>query len=319
MHTLPTFMIITGSLMSMPLLAYADRHEHPSGTSQSSRIPQAGKIFKDCQSCPDMVVIPAGSFTMGSPDTEKSRNDDESPVHQVTLNLFALGETEITRGQFSAFVKESKYITGNKCVTFAGGKFNQQSGRNWRDIGYLQTSLHPASCVSWNDATAYTTWLSHKTGKQYRLPTEAEWEYAARGNTVTSRYWGDNPDAACAYANVADLTAKARIRGASFWLLHNCSDGFAYSAPVGKFKANAFGLKDILGNVLEWTEDNYHPNYIDAPIDGSTWQGEDPRRVLRGSSWNSSPDRVRSAKRCMEKPDEHFSYVGFRVARELPQ
>ena len=256
---------------------------------------------------------------MGSPDTEKSRNDDEGPVHQVKLSTFAMGKTEITRSQFSTFVKESKYVTGDKCVTFAGGKFNEQSGRNWRDIGHLQTKLHPASCVSWNDAIAYTTWLSRKTGKQYRLPTEAEWEYAARGNTVTSRYWGDDPDAACAYANVADLTAKTQIHGASFWQLHNCSDGFAYSAPVGSFKANAFGLKDMLGNVMEWTEDNYHDNYIDAPSDGSAWLGNDARRILRGSSWNSSPDRVRSAKRCMEKPDEHLSFVGFRVARGLLQ
>ena len=319
MHTLPALMIAVGSLMSMPLIAYADNHKHPSKTSYSSSIAKTGKTFKDCPGCPDMVVIPAGSFAMGSPDTEKSRNGDEGPVHQVKLNAFALGKTEITRGQFSAFVKESKYVTGNKCMTFAGGKFNEQSGRNWRDIGYLQSKLHPASCISWNDAIAYTTWLTHKTGKLYRLPSEAEWEYAARGNTVTSRYWGDNPDAACAYANVADLTAKAQIHGASFWLLHNCSDGFAYSAPVGSFKANAFGLHDMLGNVLEWTEDNYHDNYISAPIDGSAWLGSDARRILRGSSWNSSPDRVRSAKRCMEKPDEHFSYVGFRVARGLPR
>ncbi len=319
MHTFPSLMIVAASLISVPFLAYADSHQHPSKASKSSRIPKTGKIFKDCPSCPNMVVIPAGSFAMGSPDSEKSRNDDEGPVHQVKLGTFALGETEVTRGQFSAFVKESKYITGNKCVTFAGGKFHEQSGRNWRDIGFLQTKLHPASCISWNDATAYTTWLSHKTGKHYRLPTEAEWEYAARGNTVTSRYWGDDPDAACAYENIADLTAKATIHGASFWLLHKCSDGFAYSAPVGSFKANAFGLKDMLGNVLEWTEDSYHDSYINAPIDGSAWQGDASRRVLRGGSWNNSPGHVRAAKRGMGKPDERFSYVGFRVARELPQ
>jgi formylglycine-generating enzyme required for sulfatase activity len=311
-------MIAAGCFMSMPFLAYAVDHEHPFKTPKSAAIPKAGKIFKDCPSCPEMVVIPAGSFAMGSPDSEKSRNDDEGPVHQVKLGIFALGKTEITRSQFSAFVKDSKYITGNKCVAFSGGKFNEQSGRNWRDIGYLQTTTHPASCISWNDAKAYTTWLTHKTGKQYRLPSEAEWEYAARADTITSRYWGNDPDAACAYANVADMTAKALIPGASFWLLHHCTDGFAYSAPVGSFKANAFGLYDMLGNVLEWTEDSFHKTYKDAPVDGSAWQGDASRRVLRGGSWNSSPSLVRSARRCVSNPDERFSFAGFRVARGLP-
>jgi formylglycine-generating enzyme len=318
MRTLPGFMIVTCCLMWMPGHAYAADPAHAANASRSLRIPKTGLIFKDCPGCPDMVVIPAGSFNMGSPDSEDSRNDDEGPMHQVKLTAFAMGKTEITRGQFSAFVKDSKYIAGEKCVTLEGGRFSEQSGRNWRDIGYLQTKTHPASCVSWNDAKAYTAWLAHKTGKQYRLPTEAEWEYAARGNTVTSRYWGDNPDEACGYANVADMTAKALIPGASFWLLHNCTDGFAYSAPVGSFKANSFGLYDMLGNMMEWAEDSYHDSYIDAPLDGSAWQGNVARRVLRGGSWNSSPSLLRAARRCMSKPDERFSYVGFRVARMLP-
>jgi sulfatase modifying factor 1 len=304
--------------MSLSFFACADNHGQPSKTSKFSRIPKAGKVVRDCSSCPEMVVIPAGSFAMGSPDSEISRNNDEGPVHQVKLSTFALGKTEITRSQFSAFVKDSKYVTGVKCVAFAGGKFNEQSGRNWRDIGYLQTATHPASCLSWNDAIAYTKWLSHKTGKQYRLPSEAEWEYAARANTVTSRYWGNDPDAACAYANVADMTAEAEIPHASSWLLHHCTDGFAYSAPVGSFKANTFGLYDMLGNVLEWTEDSFHETYKGAPIDGSAWQGDASRRVLRGGSWNSSPSLVRSARRCVSKPDERFSFAGFRVARGLP-
>lgn len=317
MHTLTGLIFVACCLVLMPDFAWsADTHR--AATAISSRIPVAGSIFHDCPDCPDMVVIPAGSFDMGSPDSENSRNDDEGPVHRVTLATFALGKTEITRGQFSAFVKRSKYITGDKCVTLNGTRFEEQSGRNWRDIGFLQTTEHPASCVSWNDAKAYANWLTHKTGKPYRLSTEAEWEYAARGNSASARYWGDNPDEACEYANVADFTARTKVPGASFWLLHQCTDGFAYSAPVGSFKPNAFGLYDMLGNVTEWTEDSYHDNYKNAPPDGSAWQGNTSGRVLRGGSWNSSPNLVRAARRCVNRPDERFSFVGFRIARILP-
>jgi formylglycine-generating enzyme required for sulfatase activity len=193
---------------------------------------------------------------------------------------------------------------------------------------------HPATSVSWFGAAAYCNWLSIKDGYQpcyntttwdcdftkngYRLPTEAEWEYAARGHTVTARYWGDSPDKACGYANVADKTAQEKIPGATFWQLHNCTDGFAYTAPVGKFKANAFGLKDMLGNVWEWTEDSFHDSYKDAPADGSAWQGNGEKRVLRGGSWNSGPARVRSAKRGRDIPATRISNVGFRLARTLP-
>ncbi|WP_283743793.1 formylglycine-generating enzyme family protein [Sideroxydans sp. CL21] len=317
MRTLTGFTIVACCLVLMPDFAWS-ADTHLAAATKFSRIPKAGSIFHDCPDCPDMVAIPEGSFDMGSPNSENSRNDDEGPVHHVKLTAFAMGKTEITRGQFSTFVIKSKYITGDKCVALKGSRFEEDSGRNWRDIGFLQTTNHPASCVSWNDAKAYTAWLSLKTGKQYRLSTEAEWEYAARGSSVTSRYWGDNPDEACGYANVADMTAKASVPGASFWLLHNCTDGYAYSAPVGSFKPNAFGLYDMLGNVTEWTEDSYHDSYKNAPLDGTAWQGDASRRVLRGGSWNSSPNLVRAARRCVNKPDERFSFVGFRVARTLP-
>jgi formylglycine-generating enzyme required for sulfatase activity len=265
-----------------------------------------------------MVIIPAGKFNMGSPDSEKDRSDDESPVHRVKVSTFALGKTEITRGQFAAFVKDTKYSAEGNCHTLEGSKFEKRSGRNWRDLGFLQTSQHPAACINWNDTQAYAKWLSRKTGKHYRLPTEAEWEYAARSRTVTARYWGDNPDKACKYANVADMTAKEKIPGAPFWLLHNCTDGIAFTAPVGSFKANAFGLKDMLGNVWEWTEDSFHDSYKEAPADGSAWQGNGEKRVLRGGSWNSGPLRVRSARRGREIPTSRVSNIGFRMARTLP-
>lgn len=279
--------------------------------------PKAGKLFRDCPECPEMVVIPAGSFDMGSPDSEEGRDDDEGPVHRVKVAAFALGRTEITRAQFLAFVKQTKYVAGDKCWMFEDGRFSEREG-DWRKPGFPQDYRHPVTCIGWNDARAYALWMSGKTGKQYRLPTEAEWEYAARGNTGSSRYWGDNPDEACKYANVTDATAKEQIPGALAWLAHNCTDSFAYTAPTGHFKANAFGLKDMLGNVWEWTEDSYYDSYDDAPADGGAWQGDGKKRVLRGGSWNSDPQNVRAAIRFSNKPALRFSIFGFRLARTLP-
>ncbi|MDD2915183.1 MAG: formylglycine-generating enzyme family protein [Gallionella sp.] len=264
-----------------------------------------------------MVVIPPGVFNMGSPDSEDGRSNDEEPVHRVNIATFAMGKTEITRGQFAAFADKNSYSAGDKCSTLEGGKVAERTG-DWRKLRYGQEDDYPIGCVNWNDAQAYTKWLSRKTGKQYRLPTEAEWEYAARGNTTTSRYWGNNPDEACAYANAADKTAQAQIKGASSWSVDNCTDGFAYTAPVGSFKANAFGLNDMLGNAWEWTADSYHDSYKGAPADGSAWQGDGAKRVLRGGSWNNSPRNVRSAIRNSYKPAQRYSFFGFRVVRKLP-
>ena len=264
-----------------------------------------------------MVVIPAGSFDMGSPASESGRDKDEAPVHQVKVTAFALGKYEITRDQFAAFVKKTKYRSGDQCRILEKGKFKDLGG-NWNNPGYTQEGRYPVACINWNDAKAYADWLSRKTGKKYRLPTEAEWEYAARGNTRTARYWGDNPDAACAYANSADKTAQADIHGATSWSVHNCADGFAYAAPVGSFKTNPFGLYDMLGNVWEWTEDGYHDSYESAPTDGSLWQSDDGKHVLRGGSWNSSPQDVRAAIRNGNKSKLRFSIFGFRVVRMYP-
>lgn len=318
MHTLPGLVVASCCLMCIPLHAFSAEPNASVKEAKSPHTPNTGSIFRDCTGCPDMVVIPAGSFNMGSPDSEDSRHSDEGPVHRVKITTFALGKTEITRGQFAAFVKKAKYSTGDKCWTLEGGTFRDRGNRNWHDLGYLQNDKHPVSCISWNDAQAYAEWLSRKTGKKYRLPTEAEWEYAARGKTLTSRYWGDNPDDACTYANVADKTAEKKLQGASSWWIHKCTDGFPNTSPVSSFKANAFKLNDMLGNLWEWTEDNYHDSYNNAPLDGSAWLGENPKRVLRGGSWNNSPSLVRSAKRGRDKPSSRFSNIGFRLARSLP-
>lgn len=307
----------TFCLMWMPAHAQAAKHGKTAKAAKSAQVPKAGDIFRDCPSCPEMIVIPSGSFDMGSPGSEAGRSKDEGPVHRVNVATFAMGKTEITRGQFAAFVAETGYSAGDKCSTLEKGKFEARNG-DWLKLRYGQEDNHPIGCINWTDAKAYAGWISHKTGKQYRLPTEAEWEYSARGNTSTARYWGDNPDDACAYANAADKTAQAQIRGASSWSVGNCTDGFAYTSPVGSFKANAFGLNDMLGNSWEWTEDSYHDSYQGAPTDGRAWQGDGAKHVLRGGSWNNSPRNVRAAVRNSYKPVSRYSFFGFRLARVLP-
>jgi len=266
---------------------------------------------------PEMVSIPAGSFMMGSPDNEEGRDSDEGPVHKVYIKAFKMGKYEVTRGQFRAFVNATNYKTeaerGNGCYGLVGTSWEQKKEFNWRNVGFSQTDQHPVVCVIGKDAYAYTEWLSRKTGKKYRLPTEAEWEYAARAGTTTSRYWGDDPDRACRYANVADQAAKRKF--SDWWTIHNCDDGYVFTAPVGRFQANRWGLEDMLGNVWEWTCSEYV-----SPYNGSEKRCLSKNRAkglaLRGGSWNHVPRNVRAAYR--NDNDDPSNYKGFRVAGEGP-
>lgn len=278
---------------------------------------KAAKTFRDCSTCPRMVVVPAGKFVMGSPADENGREDDEGPEHQVNIASFALSATEITRAQFLRFAKKTKYKAGDTCWTMEEGGVKERQG-DWRSLNYSQAVNSPIGCINWHDASAYANWMSKVTGKRYRLPTEAEWEYAARGKTSTARYWGNDPNAGCAYANVADQTAQKIIRGASSWSVHKCIDGFVFTSPVGSFKPNAFGLYDMLGNVWEWTADSYHDSYVSAPADGRAWLGDNEMRVLRGGSWNNGPRNVRPAVRNSYEPERRFSFFGIRLARSIP-
>ncbi len=277
-----------------------------------------GKLFRDCADCPEMVVIPAGSFDMGSPSYETGRDSDEEPMHRVSVKRFALGKTHLTRGEFASFISQTGYQTGGSCSTFAGGKWEDRQGILWKDPGFPQDDSHPVVCVNWNDAKAYVDWLSRKTGQNYRLPSEAEWEYAARAGTTTARYWGESPDLACHYANVGDSTLKRQVtdlRGET----HNCSDGYAYTSPGARFAPNAFGLYDVIGNALEWTEDCVNGNYVGAPNDGSAWlTGNCTGRVLRGGSWINVPRYARSAIRSGITASGRFTGIGFRIARMIP-
>ncbi len=286
-----------------------------------------GRVFRECEDCPEMVVITGGTFSMGSPPSEVGRDGDEGPVHRVTLPSFALGRTEVTVGQFRSFVQASGYKTeaerniGNSgCFAWnaSDGKWAWREGRYWDSPGFTQSEAHPVACVSWNDAKAYLAWLSDKTRQRYGLPSEAQWEYAARGGTAkVSRYWGDNPDDACRYANVADKTVGPN--GQTWTQKHDCDDGYWFSAPVAHYSPNNFGLYDMLGNVWEWTEDCGNGNYNGAPTDGSAWtSGICGARVLRGGSWSLNPRNVRAAGRGWDGTTYRVNNSGFRPARMLP-
>jgi formylglycine-generating enzyme required for sulfatase activity len=222
-----------------------------------------------------MAVIAPGHFDMGSPAGEPDRSGDEGPRHEVTIpRPFALGQCEVTVGQFRQFAEETDYRTeaerGGGCYAWNEDKkaSEQQAGRNWRDPGFEQTDRHPAVCVSHADAEAYARWLARRTGAPYRLPTEAEWEYAARAGTDMAYPWGADAlgTAPCRYANGADLSARAQFPA---WTTLECADGFLFAAPAGSFEANGFGLHDMSGNVWEWTADCWHDSYEGAPQDGA--------------------------------------------------
>ena len=243
-----------------------------------------GTAFRDCPECPDMVVIPAGTFTMGSAETENGHSQSEAPQRAVGIAAFALGQYEVTFEEWDA------------CVA-GGGCMHRPADRGWG------RGRRPVILISWDDAKEYVAWLSRKTGRTYRLPSEAEWEYAARAGTTTRFYWGDE---------------LGRNQANCFGCGSEWDD--KQTAPVGSFAANQFGLHDMHGNVKEWVEDCWVTNsYRGAPSDGSAWlAGVCKTRLIRGGSYMSIPWDIRSAMRSNEYPMERRNFhVGFRVARSL--
>jgi formylglycine-generating enzyme required for sulfatase activity len=224
-----------------------------------------GQVFKDCADCPEMVVVPTGSFTMGSSDYS-----DEKPPHIVSIQSFAIGRTEVTQGQWKAVMgsNPSRFNTcGDDC---------------------------PVEQVSWNDAQSFAQKLSQMTGKNYRLPSEAEWEYACEAGSNREYCGGDEVNAVAWYA----------------------SNGGSKTHVVAGKQVNAFGLYDMSGNVWEWVEDVWHSNYNGAPTDGSAWTsgGDQAQRVQRGGSYGFSPDVLRSAMRIWDRPGNRSANLGFRIA-----
>ena len=278
---------------------------------------RAGDVFRDCPTCPELVAIPAGYFMMGSPASEEGRFDDEGPQHQVTVGSFALGRYEVTRDEYRAFAEATGHSSSG-CWIFDSdeGRAAGDVDASWREPGFAQGSGHPVVCVSWNDAQAYVRWLSRETGESYRLPSESEWEYAARGATTTRWHWGDAPSSQCGHANGADAAAKRSY--SDFDEAAACDDGAMHTAVVGSYSVNTFGLFDMSGNVWEWVEDCWNQDYAGAPSDGTAWRSSDcGRRVLRGGSWIDPPPLLRSATRHRDATEGPSSFVGFRVARTL--
>ena len=295
---------------------FAKVPEQPGQTVNRAPL-EAGDRFRDCPECPEMVVVPAGSYRMGSPSYEQGRRENEGPVHEVTIAApFAIGRHEVTVAEFGRFVDETGYSTGGSCYTTEGGIWRRRTGRGWRSPGFEQSGRFPVVCVNWSDARAYAGWLSGRTGEAYRLPSESEWEYAARAGTSTSRYWGEGESSQCRHENGADASAKERYPD---WGVASCRDGHVYTAPVGSFLANHWGSHDMLGNVSEWTEDCWNDGYMGAPSDGNAWRdGDCAKRVVRGGSWGfRRPLGPRSAFRHGSPTDFRHHGGGFRVARRL--
>jgi formylglycine-generating enzyme required for sulfatase activity len=279
--------------------------------------PGAGRAesFRDCETCPEMVVVPSGEFVMGSPDTEPGRAATEGPQRHVRLpKPFAVGKFEVTVREYEAFVAATGGVSdGGGCWVWTAYGHRFDKDRTFRNPSFAQTSTHPAVCVGWQAATTYANWLTTITRYKYRLLSEAEWEYAARAASTTRYYFGDSEALLCEHGNGADKTS------AFLWGNHLCSDSVGVqTAEVGRYKANALGIYDVVGNVSEWVQDCVQPNYNGAPKDGSAWMaGNCTHRIIRGGAWDNDVISLRSAARGAAdmKPKDT---IGFRIGRELP-
>lgn len=285
-----------------------------------------GEPFRDCADCPEMLIVPAGSFQMG--DLSGTGDSDEAPVHKVTIpRAFAVGKYEVTRQEYARFTRSTGRSSGDGCYVYDGMDWSKEPSLSWQNPGYNQTDRDPVSCVNWGDAKAYVSWLGDKTGKPYRLLNESEWEYVARAGSTGDYSFGDLVSSLCRHGNGADSSAGFKFwhgdgadSGAGFKLKNSsCSDGYGETtAPVGSFAANAFGVHDMHGNVWEWTEDCSTKDYRGAPDRGQAQTaGDCSFRVVRGGSWVNRPKNLRAAERGIHYVANRSGNLGFRVARSL--
>jgi formylglycine-generating enzyme required for sulfatase activity len=276
---------------------------------------QKDREFQECPACPVMIGIPSGTFLMGSPAKESGRFDSEGPQHEVAIKAFALGKYDVTSTEFLTFLKETGYRP-EPCNPILNMGWSPPGNGHEGSPYEGDLPRWPAVCLNWRDAERYIDWLNakvraahpaaaHASGP-YRLPTEAEWEYAARGGTKTARWWGDDIGSGNANCNGCGSQWDNRL-----------------FADVDSFAPNPFGLYGMLGNAWQWTADCWHSNYLGAPPDGSAWREPDcGTRVIRGGSWHNLPVFVRSAARVGIGRDggepDYSGLAGFRVARDLP-
>ena len=296
----------------------------------------AADIIRDCADCPPLVAVPTGSFIMGAEEAESKRLNlpeywgvRERPKHRVVIDrAFAIGQSEVTRAGFAAFVRASGYAPAKGCWHFVGTEWEWDEKRSWENPGFAQGDDHPVTCLNWHDATAYVTWLSQTTGKPYRLPSEAEWEYAARAGTATAFWFGDDEKRVCEFMNLGDLDTRVATDWAGKkikydvmddWKGQPCRDGFPFTAPVAAKPANPFGLFGMGGNGNEWVADCWNETYADTRGDQAArlTSGDCGMRAMRGQGWTAMAAGTRSAFRLkMNATDRRFTFA-IRVARDL--
>ena len=305
-------------------------------TKKSSYKPK--QTFKDCKDCPEMVVIPAGSFMMGAKENEPGSYPEEKPQRKVSIKKYACGKFDITKGQWTVFVKETNRPATGGCswsglpADTSAKPWDPNPAANWKHIGFMQDSSHPVVCITWYDVQDYVDWLSKKTGFTYRLLSEAEWEYAARAGTTTAYYWGDSASHEFANYGVDTTYGIGYAKGRDKWLYT--------TSPVGSFPPNAFGLYDMCGNVNQYLADCFEGSYINLPTDGSAYQTNTQLkmtgdlssmtgtnscsyRMVRGANFGDPPQMLRSAYRNWAPgpgttlKNYSSSALGFRVARTL--
>ncbi|MBM3549893.1 MAG: formylglycine-generating enzyme family protein [Alphaproteobacteria bacterium] len=269
--------------------------------------PGSRQAFRDCPACPEMVLVPPGTFTMGSPAAEERAGPQEEQLAITIARPFAVGRFAVTRDEFATFVAVTARRIEEGCFVVQGETLQRDNKRTWRDPGFVQDGRHPAVCVSWNDAKAYAAWLSQTTGKSYRLLTETEREYVARAGSATAFWWGNTISAD--RANYNSSVAYAGVTGGTWRRA---------TVPVDAFVANPWGLFNVHGNVWDWTEDCWNMGNTGNPGTGAArTQGDCSLRVMRGGGWGNFPHTLRSARRGRETPDSRINTVGFRIARTL--
>lgn len=314
-------------LVAFPMAAFAQLSQQSRAEPQTQR---PGSVFRDCENCPEMIVIPPGNYDMGTSDDEVVTDEHltalpetsiirktvstERPRHKVSIaEPFAMAKFPVTKEEFAFFVKATEYAPSLGCTLFdpRTHRYPFSITADWSSPGFAQSDQDPVVCVNWEDANAYIAWLNSQLASNpktdvsgpYRLPSESEWEYAARAGTQTSRWWGNDPgknNADCAYCG-------------SPWDNRR-------TAPVGSFNPNPFGLYDVLGNVTQLTKDCWAENYDHTPSDGQAWTTANcGRRIARGGSWSGDQWVIRSATRFALNPSTRSSLTGFRVAKTVQQ
>jgi sulfatase modifying factor 1 len=278
-----------------------------------------GTVLRDCDVCPEMIVVPAGTGVFGSPASEPHHRSDEGPVRTVTIAApLAVSRHEVTRGEYEAFVAATGRPVGGDCITDRAtpGTWSVDAATTFRDPGFAQDDRHPVVCVSWDEARAYADWLATRTGRGYRLLAEDEWEYVARAGTTTAYPWGAAPTG-CAEANGFDQTARAHYAdmdtsGYPVFDPMACSDGWLHTAPVGSLAASGFGVHDMIGNVGEWVDGCFTASHDESPVTGDC-----SHRIVKGGSWGSLAHILRPADRVRQAATDRDDSIGIRVARPL--